>query len=224
MFSIKDALEKMIHEDLPQLLKLTTEEAASAEAASMAQLGTGASPFAVMKVGGSVGLGRWIGQPFRLFQSFPDWWTCCQCCPSNMTSLYLGLVGSNYGFVGFYFSAVVGARSPHFYRIVYHAPVKRTLLTWDSSSRLGIKIACLYTFLEDSWVDRATQRRICTDAFCAFFVSIPWSWKGFDMHNGHAAWTLKVDGKSERTVPWAILSVVWKDGGLKPISWVLVDS
>lgn len=44
------------------------------------------------------------------------------------------------------------------------------------------------------------------------------------MHNGHAACTLKVDGKSERTVPWAILSVVWKDGGLKPISWVLVDS
>ena len=145
MFSIKDALEKMIHEDLPQLLKLTTEEAASAEAASMAQLGTGASPFAVMKVGGSVGLGRWIGQPFRLFQSFPGWWTCCQCCPSNMTS-FLGLVGSNYGFVEFYFSPVAGARSPHFYRIVYHAPVKRTLLTWDSSSRLGIKIACLYTF------------------------------------------------------------------------------
>lgn len=72
-----------------------------------------------------------------------------------MTSLYLGLVGSNYGFLGFYFSAVVGARSPHFYRIVYHAPVKRTLLTWDSSSRF--KIACLYTFLEDSLVDRATQ-------------------------------------------------------------------
>ena len=47
-----DALEKMIHEELPQLLKLTTEEAASAEAASMAQLGTGASPFAVMKVDG----------------------------------------------------------------------------------------------------------------------------------------------------------------------------
>lgn len=34
-----DALERMIHEELPQLLKLTTEEAASAEAASMAQLG-----------------------------------------------------------------------------------------------------------------------------------------------------------------------------------------
>jgi len=47
-----DALERMIHEELPQLLKLTTEEAASAEAASMAQLGTGASPFAVMKVDG----------------------------------------------------------------------------------------------------------------------------------------------------------------------------
>eukprot|EP00438_Fugacium_kawagutii_P034445 Skav203488 [mRNA] locus=scaffold3956:65827:66033:+ [translate_table: standard] len=40
-----EGLEKMIHEELPKLLKLTTEEAAAAEAASMTQLGTGASPF-----------------------------------------------------------------------------------------------------------------------------------------------------------------------------------
>ena len=60
-----EALERMIHEELPQLLKLTTEEAASAEAASMAQLGTGASPFAVMKVDGK--------SERTVYQEFPGW-------------------------------------------------------------------------------------------------------------------------------------------------------
>merc|ERR1719479_529453 len=40
----------MIHEELPQLLKLTIEEATS-EKIFMSQLGNGALPFTVMKVG-----------------------------------------------------------------------------------------------------------------------------------------------------------------------------
>ena len=136
----------MIHEDLPQLLKLTTEEAASAEAASMAQLGTGASPFAVMKVVG----GRLVwagGEAILLFQS------------SHVDEHVVLLSGHyrfsrEYGSVGFYFPAVVGARSPHFYLLLHPgAPVEcilYTLLTWDSSSRLGVRIVCLHTFLAES--------------------------------------------------------------------------
>eukprot|EP00913_Durusdinium_trenchii_P025428 g23872.t1 len=59
--------EKMIHEELPQLLKLTTEEAASSQAASMSQLTAGASPFAVMKVDGkserTVYQDQWLQPP-----------------------------------------------------------------------------------------------------------------------------------------------------------------
>ncbi|CAJ1346824.1 unnamed protein product, partial [Effrenium voratum] len=62
-----DALEMMIHQELPQLLKLTTEEAAAAEVASMAQLGAGPSPFAVMKVDGAsestFGQDQWLQFP-----------------------------------------------------------------------------------------------------------------------------------------------------------------
>jgi len=62
-----DNLEAMIHQELPQLLKMTSEEAAAAQAAEVAQLSVGASPFAVMKVDGqseqSVYQNQWLVFP-----------------------------------------------------------------------------------------------------------------------------------------------------------------
>ena len=148
----------MIHEDLPQLLKLTTEEAASAEAASMAQLGTGPSPFAVMKVVG----GRLVwagGEAILLFQS------------SHVDEHVILRPWLHYRFsrehgsVGFYFPAVVGARSPNFHLLSHPgAPVEcilYTLLTWDSSSRLGVRIVCLHTSLAESRYRNRKRRYRC---------------------------------------------------------------
>eukprot|EP00930_Biecheleria_cincta_P042739 TRINITY_DN2940_c0_g1_i1.p1 TRINITY_DN2940_c0_g1~~TRINITY_DN2940_c0_g1_i1.p1 ORF type:complete len:527 (+),score=86.20 TRINITY_DN2940_c0_g1_i1:67-1647(+) len=48
-----DALETMLQSDVPRLLQMIPEEAAAAEETDMMQIGSQASPFAVMKVGGA---------------------------------------------------------------------------------------------------------------------------------------------------------------------------
>jgi len=57
-----DALDSMLSQDVPLLLKLIPQEMEKEQAASMAQVGGEASPFAVMKVGGATEMSAYTNQ------------------------------------------------------------------------------------------------------------------------------------------------------------------
>lgn len=62
-----EALESMLHVDVPKLLQLIPDEAAAVQETEMSQIGTQASPFAVMKIGGAnettVYQNQWLSPP-----------------------------------------------------------------------------------------------------------------------------------------------------------------